>query len=534
MPKIPINDKPTYNFSSTVSYEFEDVLNCVFSSVPNVGLAFQRRRGLIDTSGFIEIDTSIFGVVSSVTPAGSFYWKAEKKLIFALDIQASSAAGIYLFVFDTSLGTATFINSQLGLIGHNNDVSFADGQKLDGTPVLYAAHGKMLYTDDSCATWSFAGAGAPTDAISIAYQNLRFFAMSQDSNKVSFTGVNPATGELDHDYWLDSDSPLSSDAKGDIGVGIYSFKRDLGVCGEEAVEFFYDDGVTPYSSIQGSLLEVGLLAADSLVTIDNALYGVFVVDGLPAVGRIRNRNFENISAPIQEVLHRALPSITEQFESRYFHAYSLPYNDTVLYVLDYGLTFGSSIFGFGGFTLVYDIKNDVWSNWVSWDSNDNKFTNLVGTNGVFDLSVGATYFLDKGSNYNYSTNRLPVLGLLKDENSLAPTLHMDDYGEPIKMIRRTLWMDHDTSKRKRVINFRLKLRRGFFSDGTVSVRYADNGSDVWSPYINIQTGPIGSKEQFIDLGPMGTYRSRRYEISCSDEIDPVIIYAEEDIEVLDS
>jgi hypothetical protein len=110
-----------------------------------------------------------------------------------------------------------------------------------------------------------------------------------------------------------------------------------------------------------------------------------------------------------------------------------------------------------------------------------------------------------------------------------------DAGDLIRSSWITGHIDHGTSRTKRSNTLRIKARRGEggSSDSTLMLRWRDNGSKTWSNTRNISLGKTGEFEFFKDEYRLGSYNSRQYELSITDNVPLSMVYIEEDIEVVE-
>ena len=100
---------------------------------------------------------------------------------------------------------------------------------------------------------------------------------------------------------------------------------------------------------------------------------------------------------------------------------------------------------------------------------------------------------------------------------------------PVKTWRRTIWEEHGTGQRKHSQRLRIKIKTGSTINGSAYLRWADDGAEEWSEYLELELHPIGKRDFIIDLSQMGVYESRRYEFSITDDADIVVVWADETI-----
>jgi hypothetical protein len=101
--------------------------------------------------------------------------------------------------------------------------------------------------------------------------------------------------------------------------------------------------------------------------------------------------------------------------------------------------------------------------------------------------------------------------------------------------RRTGWIDRGTWNRKRISQLFIKGKVNAIdldNPGTLMLRWRNDGSPVWSTFMDISLNPDSQGNFVIPLNRMGMYRSRQYEFRLSDNVDLVLIGATEDVEVM--
>jgi len=115
-----------------------------------------------------------------------------------------------------------------------------------------------------------------------------------------------------------------------------------------------------------------------------------------------------------------------------------------------------------------------------------------------------------------------------------------DDGDEIRSSIITGWYGHGTTRGKRVNELKLRIKRGTVDKTTKTqvepkmlVRWADDGSEVFSNWRDVFLGFKGDTEFNYSLYQMGSYdHDRRYEFLCTDNTPFSIVQAEEDVELL--
>lgn len=130
--------------------------------------------------------------------------------------------------------------------------------------------------------------------------------------------------------------------------------REFWVLGERTSEVWYDDGVTPFSPIQGVFVEQGCVAPFSALNLDNTIFwlGQSFQGGQPIVYRANGYQPERISTTgIERYLMQSAQL-----------RYAIGWSFSLQGHLFYGLYLADL-----PTTPVYDVSTQLWSEWARWD-----------------------------------------------------------------------------------------------------------------------------------------------------------------------
>jgi hypothetical protein len=479
-PPFPINNRPFYNTDAIAeSISTDDMWDCYLEPVPGVGLITRRRPGLV-----------LFSDVATGSPGnGIFYWDAMGKVI------AVSGGK----VFDiSSAGTATQLTGTLPSIV---TATFADGQKLDGTPWLYIAANGLRYTTNGTTLLTPTDANTPS-ATHVAWINGRFIANEPGTNRFDFTDTNPATSNIENDYWSATDNPLTAEARGDKLSALFTAFLEIYVWGAEGLELWQDDGITPFTPIQSAFTSAGIEGPYAFGKIDNTIFALCVIEGKRCVIRLNQRSPLIISEPIARVLSD-MPMVSDA---------------TCDIISSGGISVALFNFPTAGESWAYDYKNDTWLRWGYYDT----------FSGVHNMFLGRHSCFAKSFNKHLIQSR--VDGKIYE---ISRSVFTDD-GNPMVSYRRTGWIDYGTWKRKRISQMFVKGKvypLGATSY-TMQLRWRDDGSPTWSPLLDLSLNPSAQGDFTFPLNRMGMYRSRQYEFRVSDNIDMILVGAWEDVELV--
>jgi hypothetical protein len=331
---------------------------------------------------------------------------------------------------------------------------------------------------------------APTEVTHVAYIDTYFLANKANSSLF---------------YWCDVNSPRSwsstsfgnPESRPDGLVAIHIAYREITLFGKETVEVWFNDGVNPFSRIEGALQERGVIAPYSIAQSS----GVWIwLDNTRRVVMLEGRSPKLISGAYDDII-RDIVKV----------------DDAMAQVVSIGKqTFYLITFPQVDRTFVFNLTNGTWTEWGDWDSENIKFKSWKGRINCYARTWDAVMLGDKDS------GKLYVLKSGIYQNN----------GESIRTVIRTGQISHGTYDEKISQELILRIKRG---SGTVggdepvfTIRWR-NQDQVWKRERQIGLGKIGDYEIFKHLFRLGTYRTRQYEIVHSDNSNFVLSDMEEKI-----
>ena len=423
--------------------------------------------------------------------------------------------GLKLF-FDMDLNT--IINGAYGwggilIIISGNDVYkyTASGLTLIGSdlflsdkPVIFAEFGTALYASNGSRIVKITGndafllpdQNAPQNVSFIAAFDQYLLALDDRTGLIFYSKVG------EPDIW--QGDFFSAEQSPDKTVAIFSEWNKLWIFGQNTVEQFYNDGVTPFSPLNGSTLSIGCLAPYSIKSIRDNFYWL---NDKNEIVRSQGNSYQIISDPIGNFL-------TEPYKKTNIIGEFLSIDEKQFYIItnpDYKKT---------GLTLVYDVVLEEWQGkWGSHISANYEqfrgqfFTEYLSEHLIFDRS-GSRIYIFRKNNY-------------------------EDFGNLLISTWLTGWIDHGTYARKRSSCLRIKCLRGLTEQPRfdkqppkdkaprLMIRWRDNGSRTFSNINYLDLGDIGDYEFELKLYKLGSYRMRQYEFSITDPVPFILIGIEE-------
>ena len=401
----------------------------------------------------------------------SVYWWESRKL-------ACAVAGGVLYSID-QYGMATAVTG--ATLKLEKPVSFVD---YGGT--LYMANGGQIVAwtgGNTC--YVLTDGDAPTTVVKL--RTFDSYLLALDENGVGWHSDAAAPETWLGDTFLGNSQPDKSLAM-DVGW------EEVCLFGETTVQSFYNSGDAnePVLPIEGSTIEVGILAPDSLQKIDNTY---FFLDNQRKIQKVRARQNVIISEPINADLQK----LTRVDNAWSFH---LQCNGETLY----GIVFPTDEVGYA-----YDYKHDDWTEIRGFAFGE-----------YTDCPIRSATYARQWNKHLAGGRDGQVYLISTDYNSNA--------GEELRseLNMRTNW-GSDAWKFCATLNF--KLRRGLgTSTPYLMISHRDNGKAIWS------------NERYIDLGTVthdadcyrkerrfGRYRDREWRLAIADDAPFVLISVEESV-----
>jgi hypothetical protein len=353
----------------------------------------------------------------------------------------------------------------------------------DGTPITLASDGwpTALYISDT---------DAPTTVDHVDYEDYYFLAL------------DTSTGDT---YWCDVNAPqkwtstsfANAESKPDRTIALHIANREINMFGKDSLEIWYNDGVNPFSRIDGAFIEQGWSAKNSIVNAGGVWIGL---NHERRVVMIEGRTPKYLSGPYDDVIRDIAPVVDAR-------AYFISIGKQAFYII----TFPTH-----KKTFCYNLTSDTWSELGYWDSSAGEFTAWPGQSYTYAKTWQYHLVGDKDSGKIYR--------LRSDK--------FQNNGSIIRTVMRFGWVSHGTLERKYPAYLELRVKRGAGdssgNEPVFTIRWR-NENQVWKSERTVSLGKIGDYEMIIRLNRMGSYKLRQYEICHTDNCDFVLSDMEENI-----
>jgi hypothetical protein len=463
--KVPIIGQPYENVEEV---ELDGMNATVQDGYVNEMDHIVKRPGLTE---FVDLGTSL--------PVDGLYWWDEQNVVIAVSNKR-------VWKISVQDGTKTELTGSTALLA-GGIVTFAT----DGTVLVMANGAQMVHTDGSTLT-TMADAQAPTAVTHVAFLDRYILAMS--STQINFSAVGDYSNWTALDFFLAEGQP-------DNNIAMMEGFREIIVLGRRSVEFFYNDGQTPFSRLAGSSQPYGCSAPNSLCQVGSTWIWL---DQNRRLVSMTGRQVTPVSNPYERVIQRYV-NVDDAV------GYTIGVDGYPLYILNFPTTRQ---------TLVYNYQTQKWSKWGYWNT----------TTGTYERFRGQSYCYARKWNFHLIGDWQNGKIYKADRSTFT------DNSNAIRTVVRTGHISHGTETNKRSAVIRLRVKRGLAnsseSDPQLTMRRRVNNGAQFENERWASLGQAGQHELHLEWRRNGTYRTVQYEFVHSDNSDFVLVGAEELIETL--
>ena len=427
----------------------------------------QKRPGLPE---FIDLGTSA-GV------DGLFWWDKQNVAI------AVSAGRVW------KITDATGTNAELlgTTLSSGTKVKFSP----NGSTLVMANGGKMVHTDLSTLT-QMADGDAPTAVTHVGFLDGYTLANASGGQVFHNSDINAPTA------WGAASVQQANGAPDNL-LGLSVGWREIFLIGNDSLEIWYDDGVSPFSRTASGLIESGTSAVYTVQQVGGAWMWL---DEKRHFVRLDRRTPTMISTPFNQ-----------QIQS------FLTVNDAVSDVMEidgnplYIVSFPSA-----KRTFAYNYQKETWSDWGYWNTVSGQYDRFRGNCYCFARPWNAHLVGDHSNGKIYKASRSTF----------------SDNGEAIRTLRRTGHVSHGTTRRKFSRELHIRCKRSVanagVSDPQMFVRWRNDGG-AWGNEHWVSLGQVGQHEYIARLKHLGSYRVRQWEFGHTDATDFILMGAKEYVEL---
>lgn len=429
---------------------------------------------------------SLFTDLGTGLPVDFLYWWDYRQVVIAI-----SGGRTFKIQYPTSSPGTTDLTTSLLTAGIKPSI-VAPTYSSDAW-VFMSTGGNLIYTNGTTNTQALTVSGVPSAVSGLAYVDGYVLAAEAGSNRVWRSTTPPAdpTGVWANGFF-------SASAHSDDATNLFALKGEIYVFGRQSVEVWENDGVTPFSRVPGGYIETGCIAPKSVAVTED---GIYWLDNKRHFVTFEGKGIRRVSSVYDRTI-QLMGDVSDCTADR---------------IEIGGRPFIAWHFKSGNLTLIYDFINNKWFQWGSYNSQTTEYNRWLGN----------SYCYAEPWNVHF-------VGSKTDGKIYAMSLEANsDEGVPVRAVLQTGHMSHGTLKNKRSHELRVRAKRGVVSSDNPSLmfRYRDNGR-YWSQEKILSLGETGQTDMVLRHQRSGIYRTRQYELSCTDSVPLIFVDAEEDFEVL--
>ena len=389
----------------------------------------------------------------------------------------------------------TFKITDIG--GTNSQLTGDTFQKLERVnwdnwgSVLYGANGAKIQGVSTTAVTQMADGDAPTVVSHVGIMDRFLLGNEVDTGKFHRSDVNAPTS------WPGDSDVAESESDNLLALG--TSDSYIWLLGSRTMEMWRNDGATPF--VKEFVIQSGTLAKHSLVWVDGTWKWL---DQNRQMVMVVNRAAKVTSLAINDYL-QGFGTVTDcmadfiLFRGRPFAVFTFPSEEK---------------------TLVWDFLKSFWYEWSYWHPRNAEYERWRGNCSCLAEAWGTTLIGDKTTSKIYK---------LDDDT------YQDD-GDTIRVMIRTAHIDRGTlSRKKRSHALYFKFKGKNVQAGTtyqLMMRWRNNGEDAWRGERLIALHSAGGNILRGRINRMGSYYTRQYEFSFTDNIELILMSIEEDFEYM--
>src|SRR3990167_427059 len=461
---------PAYQFR-TVDFDYQRCINWY----PVIDQGGKEVMSLFPTPGYNLFSTpSSTGEVRGLFTHKDVGYAVVSNTLYTVDDEGTA----------TSRGTLNTSSGKVYMAANPTQVMITDG--IAG----------YIYTISTATLAQITDADFPQEPIYLTFQSSYFVIVDKATGRFYWSNSNDGTA------WTATDF-ATPNYKPDALKACISFREELLMFGDTTLEFYYDDGSTPFVRRTGTSLFAGTAAVDSVAAGPDMVawlakneYGEHTVMAM-GVGMLGN--------------FQPMPISTDAINSQLRESGEAISGARAFIYQNIGHTFYVLNIAGGGRTFVYDFTTKLWherrsisdatnTEYVSWRAGS--YMNLKGMHIVGDTLTGKLYELkdDVFTENGKLIHRLRTTPHLMDENRQL-TLHQ---------------LDIETASG-------VGITTGQGSDPQLMLRVSHDGGHTWGNQLWRNPGKKGEYRQRCQWNTLGTGRDWVFELSTTDPVDWTLI-----------
>lgn len=300
------------------------------------------------------------------------------------------------------------------------------------------------------------------------------------SNKVRFSTLG------NFNSWP-ANNFFTAEGDDDIVVTLETINRELYLFGERTLEVWANDGVNPFSRIDGAFYHRGCSARSSPIVIDEKLY---FLDNYNRISVATARGVQTLVTSVDSLLSD-MPSSHEAVGSH------VRYNTTNFYQLD---------FPSAATTILIDVDKGYGYRW-STEVNQDKSNSFILPQSIYIPEYNVNIGFRRGV-----TNEIGYLTHSVDR----------DFDVYYKTCRYTTpFLDHGYWSTKQAKSLHIKCTRGnspstqVLDDSRFLVRWKDQDLPTWKGTKQVSMGANGDYRNYLVIKNAGQFTNRKWQFISS-------------------
>jgi hypothetical protein len=293
----------------------------------------------------------------------------------------------------------------------------------------------------------------------------------------------------------------TAESKPDAILNMIVTKDGIVFFGRKSVEFWVNDGTSPFSRVRGMTMDRGCGAAYSVVTYGDEWF--WLDDQRLVVRATPGQGVQEVSNPFRKEFQNLISVVDG-------NAHVMAVDGWPLYVLTFPIA---------NRTFVYNILQNDWSEWGFWDTDTAQYRRFIGNSYAFAKRWGFHIVGDFQTGKLYKLSRSTF----------------NDNGSAIRSVRRTGFVTQGTSHWKRCNKIVLRLKRSTANSNVAApkmwVRWREKAGK-WSNLHPVSLGRVGEHDVLVQMTQLGRYQARQWEFVHSDNSDWILAEGKEYVEVL--
>lgn len=338
----------------------------------------------------------------------------------------------------------------------------------------------LLFSSTDSTGWYYADGGALTQITDAQFptNTVGGFVCMNGYTYIMDSSGNIWNSDLNSVTSWTSTGVIVAQMYPDRGIGLSRYKNQIVAFGRDTIEFFSDVGNptgSPLAPTQQAFIKLGCVGFASILPLGDSLYWISATEkGDISVYTLEGYTPKRISTPsVEKILQVSTISGLS---------------------LCGVMTFGKSQLLVPGnlTTFVYDIEDDIWSEWASTGI---PWSRTASTTGGTSVTYGISTQTTDTSGKGYFMNEANIV--------------YQDAGTNFTMTIQTSKVDLDTIKRK--FGIKLWLVGDVAANSTISVQWSDDDYATWS---TARTITMSNANQY--LSGLGQWRRRAFKFTNSD------------------